>query len=40
LLLEKRFNFRAHRRIGSAFLIEKRRARFRFAFDRRLNQLG
>ena len=40
LLLEKRFNFRAHRRIGSAFVIEKRRARFRFAFDGRLNELG
>src|SRR6266446_4942139 len=26
LLLEKRFNFRAHRQIGSAFLIEKCRA--------------
>jgi hypothetical protein len=40
LLLEKRFNFRAHRRIGSALIIEKRRARFRFAFDGRLNELG
>ena len=37
LLLEKRFNFRAHRRIGSAFLIEKRRAAFWLAFDRGFN---
>jgi len=40
LVLEQRLNFRAHRRIGSAFVIEKRRARFRFAFDGRLNELG